>query len=163
MTATLHADDYRFTLDTEAIPDDDRELLKLLIESQRDLAQYMLDIANEQFKPNELMTPPTSRFEHGLTYADYDGDHTDYNPAAAACLATVTYCITSDIFWSMTMKDDVAAALGLTKDADGYWPYTARTRLGMILSTEDFLLDLETCSVSWLATISECNYDDEED
>lgn len=158
MTATLHYDDYTFSLDTDAIPDDERELLKLLIESQRDLAQYLVDIANENFTPNPHMEN-TSRFEQGLTYADYDGDHTDYNPAAAYCLMAVTNAITSDIFWALPINDDVAEALKLTKDDESRYPYSVRTRLATILSTEDFLMSLETCSVSWLATIFECNYD----
>jgi hypothetical protein len=164
MNALIHADDYTFTLDTNLIPTDERELYKLLLESQRDLGQFFVDDVNQTFKPNPFFDGENlgkSAFDIQLGHADYDGDHTDYNPAAADVLLAVTLAITSDIFWSMPINDDVATALGLTKDDKGHWPYTMHTRLAVILSAPDILMSLETSGVSWLATLIECNYDEE--
>jgi hypothetical protein len=108
-TTTITHDDETFII--QPLPLDDRACLRLMLELQRDAAQYLLTNANDDLDGRfgiDARIP--------LTQFDYSGDHDDYNPAAASLLSltTETLCL--------------------------HEHRTARAALIALIETEDFLI-----------------------
>lgn len=86
---TIDTDTYTITL-----PDDDRAILRLMLELQRDAAAALLHYATRDLDPaNDYSIDAASP----LTQFDYSGDHDDYNTAAASLLAAITYTLCAHI------------------------------------------------------------------
>ena len=76
------------------VPNDDRAALRLIIELQRDSAQYVLDAAMYDLNSNQ---PYHIDSDMPLTQFDYNGDHVDYNSAAADLVIASTNMLCAQI------------------------------------------------------------------
>lgn len=91
MMITRMINGFTYSLD---IPNDDRATLRLIIELQRDSAQYLLDCAMHDLDSNQ---PYHIDSDRPLTQFDYNGDHVDYNSAAADLIIAVTHMLCDQI------------------------------------------------------------------
>lgn len=143
-----------YTLLIHKLPDNERWILKAILEMQRDTAAYLLECASR-----DLDGPYSVLQDNALTQFDYNGDHVDYNPAAARCLATITDHLTGDGWTRDELNEDIIAALGFTDDdfetlnfstqadeprSTEYAARTPKMLLCALLSDIDFLENLET-------------------
>ena len=92
------------------LPDDDRAILRAMLELQRECADYLLAAATRDLDP---ALPHSIDAEFPLTQYDYSSDDDDYNPAAAHILALITDALCAHIYESPR-----AAMIALFADDD---------------------------------------------
>lgn len=86
-TLTITRDDDTYTI---TLPTDDRAILRLMIELQRDAAAELLRAATRDLDP---INPYHIDSDSPMTQFDYSGDHDDYNAAAANLLSDITHAL----------------------------------------------------------------------
>lgn len=120
---------------TITLPTDDRAILRLMLELQRDAAAELLHAATRDLEGDYSIDSA-----HPLTQFDYIGDHDDYNTAAASLLADITFALCAHT--TETARD---ALLEMIDDP-----------------TNDFLIDSDTADFNspLLAAIHNSEYDD---
>lgn len=133
-TITRISDDMTYTI---TLPTDDRAILRLMIELQRDAAAFLLECATRDLDASNEFSINTI---YPLTQFDYSGDHDDYNTAAASILADITYALTAH-----TTDTALDALLEMIDDP-----------------TNEFLIDCDTADFNspLLAAIHNDTYDD---
>lgn len=137
-----------YTLTIEPLPDNERMILKALLELQRDAASYMLDVSKHDLDPRPADYPwhdggYESCFDKGMTQFDYNGDHVDYNPACAYALATLTeHICNSDGYRKDELNDDIFNII--QPPLDGDYTYGPKALLAALLSDTEFLENLDT-------------------
>lgn len=117
-TRTLD-NEIKFTL---TLPDDDRAILRLILELQRDTAAALLNAATRDLDPENEFNVDS---DEPMTQFDYFGDHQDYNVAASEMLDIVTTELCAGIY---------GTALEMT---------TA------LFENDSFLSAIETCDFSY--------------
>lgn len=122
---------------------DDRAILNELITIQRDAAQYLVDAATHDLGERRQEIP--------LTQFDYNGDHVDYNTAAASVLSLLTNEFCGDGHFELDFNKDYLTQLEVQPSSDGtpeYGPHynSIRSLLAYLLSDADFIQDLDTWS-----------------
>lgn len=132
----------RLTLNIDNL--DDRAILNELISIQRDAAQYLFECASRD------LDSEVRQGSH-LTQFDYNGDHVDYNPAAAAVLSMLTNEFCGDGHFERDFDREILTQLGVQPSSTGtpeYGPHyhSIRSLLAYILSDAEFVQDLETWS-----------------
>lgn len=135
MTIITHTrDDITYTI---TLPDDDRAILRMMLELQRDAAAALLHAATRDLDPTNDYSIDAP---HPLTQFDYSGDHDDYNFAAANLLADITYALCAH-----TTDTALDALTELITDP-----------------TNDFLIDSDTADFEspLLAAIHNSEFDD---
>lgn len=142
---------------TLTLPDDDRAILNAIIALQRDCAQYLLDAANFDLGEQRQNIP--------LTQYDYNGDHVDYNPAAAEALAAITYELCGDGHFDGDFpRPEILEAVSATPDDENKengrkYYRSIRSLLAYLLSDDDFVQALDTAGIA--TNIFSIDYTDE--
>lgn len=136
-----------YVLTIKPLPEDERLILKSILELQRTAAEYMLDVSKHDLDPRPAEYPwhdggYESSFEKGLSQFDYNGDHVDYNPACAYALATLTAEICGDGHMIDELNEDIVNAIDPSRDKD--YVYGPRGLLAALLSNTEFLENLDT-------------------
>lgn len=153
MPNTISYDETGLTV-TLTLPDDDRAILNAIIALQRDCAQYLLEAANFDLAEQ--------RQQLRLTQYDYNGDHVDYNTAAAEALAKITYELCGDGHFDDDFLDAALIATGAQPDnenGDRRYYRSIRSLLAILLSDADFVQALDTAGLG--TDIFEIAYTDE--
>jgi len=135
----LYGDDPSHNLLLHKLPDE-RWILKAILELQRDAAAYLLDCASRDLDGDYSVLT-----ERALTQFDYNGDHVDYNPAAARCLALITDELCGDGYSRDQLNADIVNALAIP-DSDWHDDFirTPRALLAFLLTDTDFLENYDT-------------------
>lgn len=134
--------DYRLLL--HKLPPE-REILKGILQIQQAAALYLAECAQRDLDGDYSVLA-----EFPLTQFDYNGDHVDYNPAAARCLSIITDELCGDGWTRDLLDEDIITALGIPDEdfTDGpninYAHKTPINLLCALLSNKDFLEEYET-------------------